>query len=219
MSIFILAFLLLPVQEGESLDSPVFRESETFQEAWDELGGIEFIFQPSRVGKDRKFKQDLVEDAYKRVVSTGAANILVTFLEDQRLHILVAKPDGHQSRMIRSLFRNPGRLQEREVASREIHEQWDGIPENAPKGWFAIKNDQKMDDNYDHLGGEYILVSNEVIITNAHFEKTVAEKDLSKSVRWSVAYILTREGSDRFDPQALLFGQKVTFFTTYGLDR
>ncbi len=201
MSIVILAFLVLPVQEGEALELPVFRESKTFQETWDESGGIEFLFQPSRVGKDRKFKQDLVGVAYERVASTGAAHFLVTFLEDQRLHILLAKPSARQSRMTRSLFRNPGRLQEREVASREIHEQWDGTPRNAPKGWFAIKNDRKMSDNYDHLGGDYILVSNEVIITNTDFEKTVPEQGPSTN-RWAVRYVLTKEGSDRFDRAA-----------------
>ncbi len=197
MSLMILALLSFPLQEEQEA-WPV-RESETFQETWLESGGSEFLFKPARVGKDAGFKRDLVEGVYARVNSTDVGHFRVAFGENQRVHIWVAGLQVSQSKKIRSLFRVANILEEREVASREIHEEWDGDSATAPQGYFAIRNDRKMSGEYDYLGGEFILVSRGVIITDADIRKAKAEQDLTSFDGWSVRFLLTEKGGKRFD--------------------
>ena len=171
-------------------------------------GGAELTYRilyESEEEKERQTKkqipQKLIDILRKRVDQRGLKEPRINLMNEDQIVIQLAVHSEDALQEYKDLLKRQGKLEEREVGTRELHERWDGTPEDAPEGWFAIKNDRKMSGDYDYLAGDYILVSNDLILTGTDFLKVRKEKS-PYSGGWSIAFLLTKEAGDRFDQMA-----------------
>ncbi len=214
-----IALLLLTILCGFVV-APIDKKPGIFQElkvslGIDLVGGAELTYRilyPSEEEKEAETKketpQKLIDILRKRIDQRGLKEPRINLLNDDQIVIQLAILTEDDLQDYMDLLKRQGKLEEREVAPKLIHERWDGTPENAPEGWFAIENNRKMVDDYAYLGGDYILVSSDLIITGTDIERAVKEQDISNPGQWAVRFVLTRDGGERFDRAAKkLFNQ------------
>ncbi len=175
----------------------------------DLVGGAELTYRILFKSEDTKEEalkdnvpQKVIDILRKRLDERGLKANRITLLNDDQIVIQLTVQSKEELKDYKDLLRRQGSLEEREVATRDIHERWNQNPEEPPDGWIAIQNDRKMGGEYAYLGGDFILVSQEVIITGDDIERATKEQDLTTQGGWAVGFVLKKKGADAFDKSA-----------------
>jgi len=163
--------------------------------------------------RDPKKRPEAVKDVLKkRINQRGLKEPRITTLDDDKIVIQIAVQSPQELRDYKNLLEQVGKLELKAVASKQIHEDWLNRPGtkegkwelNAPAGYKAIPNSEKLSGEYDYLGHEFLLVTQDPVVTgdevkNANPAQTIGE---GRGGGWKIHFELSEEGGKKFDNAA-----------------
>jgi SecD/SecF fusion protein len=129
---------------------------------------------------------------------------------DDQIIIQIAEIDNATLRDYKKLIEQGGKLELFAAAPKDVQERFnrDG---QIPQGFRKWANDKKMDGEYDHFKGDFILLRDIPILEGDQIDGASHDQrlDLSRGGRgWEVNCTLKSEGAKRFDEEAaILFNQ------------